>query len=125
VIPAVVASRDPAKWWKPLGRSVSAAFADDGSRPCESGPYVVKIHAEWCGTCEAIAPTRERHRVEVGDRATLVTLDVTDRAAFEASRATAEELGVADVFLEYRGRGEKSCVLGTSDTYRFRQLSIG
>ena len=83
--------------------SASAVLADnDGSGRCQSGPYVVKIYAEWCGTCEAIAPTWEQLGAEVGDGATLVTLDVTDRAAAEASRAKAEELGITDFFLEYR-----------------------
>jgi thiol-disulfide isomerase/thioredoxin len=99
----------------------SAAFASDEPRSCESGPYVVIIHAEWCSTCKAIAPTWERLRVDVADQATLVKLDVTDRAAAEASRATAEELRITDFFNEYRRQTGTVAVI---DCKTLRTVSI-
>ena len=40
---------------------------------------------------------------ELGDRAHIVKLDVSNRAAVEQSLAKAERLGLGDFFLEYRG----------------------
>ncbi len=99
----------------------SAAFSSDEPRSCESGPYVVKIHAEWCGSCKAIAPIWEQLRADMGDQVTLVTLDVTDRAASDASRATAEELGITDFFTEYRRQTGTVAVI---DCKTLRTVSI-
>jgi hypothetical protein len=57
----------------------------------------------------------------VGDQATLVTLDVTDRAASEASRATAEELGITDFFNDYR---RQTGTVGVIDCKTQRTVSI-
>jgi thiol-disulfide isomerase/thioredoxin len=100
---------------------LSAAFAEGESNHCESGPYVVEIYAEWCGTCKAIAPTWEQLRVDMGDRAVLVTLDVTDRAAFKASRATAEELGIVSFFNDYR---RQTGTVGVIDCKTLEPVSI-
>jgi thiol:disulfide interchange protein len=67
-------------------------------------PMVVKIHADWCGTCTRLNSTFEDLQVKVGDDAVLIVLDVTDRSAVEKSRARAEELGIVAFFDEYKSK---------------------
>jgi thiol-disulfide isomerase/thioredoxin len=57
-------------------------------------PMVVKIHADWCGTCRKLEPTFAALERQLGDDASIVVLDVTDRPALERSRAEADRLGI-------------------------------
>ena len=61
-------------------------------------PMVVRIHADWCGTCAKLAPIFEALERDLGNAARIVTLDVTDRAAFEQSREAADRLGIRGFF---------------------------
>jgi|SRR3990172_9068865 len=61
-------------------------------------PMIVKIHAEWCGTCTKLEPTFEKLEREAGREVLIVILDVTDRAAFEKSREQADRLRIRDFF---------------------------
>ena len=75
------------------------------SRAAEpAGPYVVKVHADWCGTCTRLNPIWEVLREKYADRAQFVVLDVTDRDAVAAASEEAERLGLASFFAEYKAR---------------------
>ena len=82
----------------------STATAKDAPGACVSKPYVVKIHADWCGTCKKLARVWEGIVSSLEEQATIVTFDVTDRAAYEHSRDEAERLGIGEFFAEYRKR---------------------
>lgn len=83
---------------------VAAGAGADGPGGAVSPPLVVKIHADWCGTCQMLGPTWERVERELGGQAQVVTLDVTDRAAIARSSATAERLGIGSFFAAYRSQ---------------------
>lgn len=82
----------------------AAATADDALEGCNGKPYVVKIHADWCWSCKALKSVWQRIETDLGDQAIIVTLDVSDRAAYMESQATAERLGIGEFFQEYRSR---------------------
>lgn len=73
------------------------------TEPDAQRPFVVKIHADWCGTCTRLAPTWTRIEQELGGRARLVVFDVSDRKTLGRSRELAEELGLGDFFERHRG----------------------
>jgi len=78
---------------------------------CDGKPYVVKIHADWCGACKALEPVWAQIETELSDQATVVSLDVTDRVGYSKSVATAERLGISEFFREYRRRTGTIAVL--------------
>lgn len=57
--------------------------------------YVVKVHADWCGSCTALEPILTEVKTSLADKPVLfVTLDVTDAAKVEASRLLAAALDI-------------------------------
>ena len=70
--------------------------------PAAPKATLVKIHADWCGTCTMLDSTWQALRNEYGENVRFVVLDVTDRSTVERSRAEAERLGIADLFDRYK-----------------------
>ena len=67
-------------------------------------PIIAKIHADWCGTCTKLNPTMAELQERVGDQATIVVLDVTDKDAVAASAAEADRLGIRKFFDAYKSK---------------------
>ena len=88
----------------------SAPSAGAGEQ--SDNPQVVKIHADWCGTCTKLNPTWDALREKYGDSVDFVVLDVTDRKAKAASEATAQQRGLEQVFKTYGGRTGTILVVG-------------
>jgi len=92
------------------GETTPVSAAADASRP-----FVVKVHADWCGTCLRLAPTWEALQAQLGDGARLVVLDVTDRARLAAARAQAERLGLSTFFEAHKSKTGTVAVLRGDD----------
>lgn len=59
--------------------------------------YVVKVHADWCGSCKALAPVLEEVRESLVDEPVLfLELDVTDEARTAQARLLTAALGIED-----------------------------
>ena len=86
-----------------LGLLLTAAPALAATVPVEGqgdpALYVVKVHADWCGSCQALVPILEEVRMAVADQPVLfLELDVTDAALTAQSRLLAATLGVEEHF---------------------------
>lgn len=61
--------------------------------------YVVKVHADWCGSCTTLEPILEEVQAGVADHPVLfVQLDVTDSTLTSQARLLAAALDVEDHF---------------------------
>lgn len=99
-----------------LGVAVLLAAADGSAGEDASQPMIVEIHADWCGTCTKLKPTIEALQERVGGEARIVVLDVTDRAAVEASAAEADRLGIRGFFDAHKGATGTVGVLAADGT---------
>ncbi len=67
-------------------------------------PMIVKIHADWCGTCTRLEATFDELEKQIGSDARIVVLDVTDKAAVARSAAEADRLGIREFFDAYKSK---------------------
>lgn len=77
----------------------SPAFAGTVEVDGEGSPalYVVKVHADWCGSCKALAPVLEEVRETLASKPVLfLELDVTDEARTAQARLLSVALGIED-----------------------------
>ncbi len=77
----------------------AVALAEQNETPKAT---LVKIHADWCGTCTMLNATWDALRKEHAGKVRFVILDVTNQKTLERSRAEAERLGLGDLFERYK-----------------------
>ena len=90
--------------------------ADDASKP-----FVVKIHADWCGTCRRLEATLEALRERTGDDVRIVVLDVTDRESLALATAEADRLRIRAFFDAYKS---KTGTVGILDGVTRKPVSV-
>lgn len=66
-----------------------ASFDDDVLKA--DGPVLVDFWAEWCGPCKMIGPSLEELSDELGDRVTIVKLDIQEH------QEVAAQMGVRQI----------------------------
>jgi len=97
-----------------LAGMLAFALASHAEEPAT--PMIVKIHADWCGTCSALETTFEALEPQVGGDARIVILDVTDREAVARSQAEADRLGIRAFFDAYKSKTGTVGVLDANGT---------
>lgn len=67
-------------------------------------PVVVDIFSETCSGCKKIKPTLEALKKEYGEQASFVIFDVSNKKTTANAEAKAKELGLEDVFNQYKSK---------------------
>lgn len=78
----------------------SQALADE----LQGKPVVVDIFSETCSGCKKIKPTLEALKKEYGSKASFVVFDVSNKKTIETAEAKAKELGLENVFNQYKSK---------------------
>jgi thiol-disulfide isomerase/thioredoxin len=99
-----------------LGITASAGADQQERQAASAKPFVVKVHADWCGTCTMLEPTWIRIENELGGKARVVVFDVTDKQSLEKARAAAEVLGLVEFFDRYKSKTGTIGVLAADGT---------
>lgn len=98
------------------GADTATSAAKDVSKP-----FVVKIHADWCGTCRMLEPTLAALDEKMGASARVVVLDVTNRKTYAAATIEAKRLGIESFFEQYKS---KTGIVGVLDGSTRETLAI-
>ena len=93
--------------------------ASAGAEPGEASatPRLVKVHADWCGTCTALEPTWKELVAELGQRVDPHVFDVTDRSSLRETRLQAESLGLGDFLDSYQGKTGTIALIGPDGSW--------
>jgi thiol-disulfide isomerase/thioredoxin len=77
----------------------------------QSRPYVVKLHAKWCPVCMTTKGVWAKLEETYRGRVNFVVLDFTNEAAWTASQAEADRLGLKKIFDDFAGATGVICIL--------------
>lgn len=93
--------------------ALGAAQADHHDEAASAGqPMLVKIHADWCGTCTRLNPTWEALQKRHGKEVDFVIFDVTDDATRAECERVAKERGLEALLETHGSRTGTIAVLG-------------
>lgn len=81
---------------------------------------MVKVHADWCGSCKALTPRLKALGKTLEDKAVLfVTLDYTDEQTSAQATMLAAGLGIRDAIAEHNSTG--TVLLIDADTHKIAE----